>query len=81
MNTLSWRENEGETNVFDKPDEQRSNLLEYAAMSRTDDKPSAMRAQLEDGRGAKRVRGQVPNSSPHSSFLMTFASTPRGTHG
>ena len=73
---------EGEANVFDKPDGQRSSLLEYAAMARTDDKPSAMRAQLEDGRGAKeKVRGQVPDSSPHSSLLMTFASTPRGTHG
>ena len=30
--------------------------------------------------GLTRVRGQVTDSSPHSSFLMTFASTPMRTH-
>ena len=31
-------------------------------------------------RATPQGQGQVPVSSPHSSFLMTFASTPRGTH-
>ena len=29
----------------------------------------------------RRVSGLVPDSSPHSSFLMTFAIAPRVTHG
>ena len=69
---MPWRENEGEANVFDKPDEQRSSLLEYAAMARTDDKPSAIRAQLEDGRGAKE-EGEAKTKDEIQRFVSEYS--------
>ena len=69
---MPWRENEGEANVFDKPDEQRSSLLEYAAMARNDDKPSAMRAQLEDGRGTKE-EGEAKTKDKIQRFVSEYS--------